>query len=339
MAQESSHADRAVWTDTETDQLLLYLFNNWDKVGDTGNFKDVTYNGAAEAISEYLQSGPQKTGEMCKTKWASLKQTYNAIQKYHQQSGVHWDNTKGANIEGEAVGSVWNEYISKKGNSVMWPFHVSGWRHFERMDNIIPQGSGARGCTGYQPHTAIPPLLNSSSSTSASTAEDTASLPTLQGPMSIMSRTSTKRSHSDMVHTPTNSVSIQRELPTTTQMLPPPLLPPPCPELGSLKKAKTVSDHARSGITKESNADVKMSKATTTVVSKATTAVAMMGFQSSVNHLSDVISECMVYPEDRVMDQRSRAMQMLQVEDADWSFGERLMADGTTSLCYGRCSY
>lgn len=52
----------------------------------------------------------------------------------------------------------------------------------------------------------------------------------------------------------------------------------------------------------------------------------MMGFQSSVNHLSDVISERMVYPEDRVMDQRSRAMQMLQVEDAGWSFGERLIA-------------
>ncbi|KAG2362246.1 hypothetical protein BDR07DRAFT_1485042 [Suillus spraguei] len=60
-------------------------------------------------------------------------------------------------------------------------------------------------------------------------------------------------------------------------------------------------------------------------MSKATTAVAMMGFQSSVNHLSDVISECMVYPEDWVMDQHSRAMQMLQVEDADWSFGEWLM--------------
>jgi hypothetical protein len=39
----------------------------------------------------------------------------------------------------------------------------------------------------------------------------------------------------------------------------------------------------------------------------------------------DVISECMVYPEDRVMDQRSRAMQMLQVDDADLPFAEWLM--------------
>ncbi|KAG2149210.1 hypothetical protein DEU56DRAFT_729644 [Suillus clintonianus] len=110
--------DRAVWTDTETDQLVQYLFNNWAQVCDTGNFKDVSYNGAAEAIAPYLQNGPMKTGEMCKTKWGSLKQTYNAIQKYRQQSGVHWDNDLGANIQGEGAGAVWHEYISKKVSQV-----------------------------------------------------------------------------------------------------------------------------------------------------------------------------------------------------------------------------
>jgi len=75
MAQQSSHTDRAVWIDTETDQLLIYLFNNRDKVGDTGNFKDVIYNGAAEAIAVYLQHGPQKTGAMCKMKWGSVSYT------------------------------------------------------------------------------------------------------------------------------------------------------------------------------------------------------------------------------------------------------------------------
>ncbi|KAG1842584.1 hypothetical protein C8R48DRAFT_678983 [Suillus tomentosus] len=133
MAQESSHTttERAVWTDTEVDQFLLYLSNNRDKIGDAGNFKDVTYNGAAEAIAEYLEHGPVKSGQC-------LKQTFNAIQKYRQQSGVHWDNTRGANVEGEASTSVWNEYVSKKGNSVMHPFHASGWRHYEQMDGITP---------------------------------------------------------------------------------------------------------------------------------------------------------------------------------------------------------
>ncbi|KAG1795849.1 hypothetical protein EV424DRAFT_1297079, partial [Suillus variegatus] len=103
--------------------------------GDAGNFKDATYNGAAEAIAEYLEHGPAKSGAMCKTKWASLKQTFNAIQKYRQQSGVHWDNIRGANVEGEASTSVWNEYVSKK--VLMRPFRASGWRHYEQMDGII----------------------------------------------------------------------------------------------------------------------------------------------------------------------------------------------------------
>ncbi|KAG2098240.1 uncharacterized protein F5147DRAFT_656129 [Suillus discolor] len=72
------------------------------KIADTGNFKDARYSGASEAIAEYLQHGPHKTG------------TYYDSQKYCQLSGVHWDNVRGANIEGEAATIVWNEYISRK---------------------------------------------------------------------------------------------------------------------------------------------------------------------------------------------------------------------------------
>ncbi|KAG0701493.1 hypothetical protein DFH29DRAFT_875821 [Suillus ampliporus] len=142
MAQESSHTDRAIWTETETDQFVLYLFNNRAQVCDTSNFKDVTYNGAAEAIAPHLQNGPKKTRTMCKTKWGSLKQTYNTIQKYCQQSGVHWDNVTGANIQHEGTTTVWNKYILKKGNLPMHHFCISRWRHYERIDGIIPQGSG-----------------------------------------------------------------------------------------------------------------------------------------------------------------------------------------------------
>jgi len=94
-------------------------------------------------------------------------------------------------------------------------------------------------------------------------------------------------------------------------MLPPPSRP------GSLKRAKTTSGCVQTWSGAGDTLDVKMSK--------TTTAVAVMGFQSPINRLMDVISECMVYPEDRVMDQRSRAMQMLQVDDADLPFAEWLM--------------
>ncbi|KAG1743111.1 hypothetical protein EDB19DRAFT_1907260 [Suillus lakei] len=147
---------------------------------------------------------------------------------------------------------------------------------------------------------------------------------------SLVSHPSSKCSHSDMVDELTTSfpaplVSVQSEEPITTQTL---LLPS---KLGSLKRAKTTSGHAQtqSGVTKDGKLDVKMLKATTTV--------AVMGFQSSVNHLMDVISEHMVYPKDWVMDQRSRAMQMLQVDNANLPFVERLTMQ--QSFCYGPCSY
>ena len=51
----------------------------------------------------------------------------------------------------------------------------------------------------------------------------------------------------------------------------------------------------------------------------------MLGFQSSVNRLTDVVSDRMSTAEDRLTELRTRAMQMLQVQDAELPFGERLM--------------
>lgn len=42
-----------------------------------------------------------------------LKTIFRAIISYKDTtSGTHWDNTKGANIEGEAALSAWNNYIN-----------------------------------------------------------------------------------------------------------------------------------------------------------------------------------------------------------------------------------
>ena len=42
-----------------------------------------------------------------------MKGFYNVIKDYRNQSGVHWDNEKGANIEGEAAATVWMSYIQQ----------------------------------------------------------------------------------------------------------------------------------------------------------------------------------------------------------------------------------
>lgn len=116
-------------------------------------------------------------------------------------------------------------------------------------------------------------------------------------------------------------------------------MPPPS-ESSSIKRAKTVSGRASGrasgrgsgGHAQTQGGSTKNTNTLDTKISKATTAVAVMGFQSSVNRLTDVIAERMVYPEDRVMDQRSRAMQMLQVEDAELPFAERLIIQQVFSM-------
>jgi hypothetical protein len=80
-----------------------------------------------------------------------------------------------------------------------------------------------------------------------------------------------------------------------------------------VKKAKTLSGRGTT------------SRAENARLSKATTASAMLGFQSSVNRLTDVVSDRMSTAEDRLTELRTRAMQMLQVQDAELPFGERLM--------------
>ncbi|KAH7902967.1 hypothetical protein BJ138DRAFT_968021, partial [Hygrophoropsis aurantiaca] len=66
--------------------------------GDSGNFKEAMYCGAADAIAPLLTRGPVKTSQMVRSKWASLKQTYNATESWRNKSGTHWDNIRGTNI-------------------------------------------------------------------------------------------------------------------------------------------------------------------------------------------------------------------------------------------------
>jgi hypothetical protein len=103
------------------------------------------------------------------------------------------------------------------------------------------------------------------------------STPASQGPTSIdsidtlstslVSRPSTKRSHSDMVHESVSTLVSMRSEEPIAQMLPPPS------KLGSLKRAKTTSGHVQTRSGAGDTSDVKMSK--------TTTAVAVMGFQTS----------------------------------------------------------
>ena len=43
-----------------------------------------------------------------------MKSIFTAIETYRNQSGVHWDNERGANIVGEAADIVWKAYLKTK---------------------------------------------------------------------------------------------------------------------------------------------------------------------------------------------------------------------------------
>ena len=67
-----TRAEKAVWNETETSALIDYLVQHKAEAGDGGNFKDATYNAAAEHITSLKTTGPAKSGKMCKTKWAAV---------------------------------------------------------------------------------------------------------------------------------------------------------------------------------------------------------------------------------------------------------------------------
>ncbi|KAG1903268.1 uncharacterized protein F5891DRAFT_947326 [Suillus fuscotomentosus] len=69
MAQEK---EKAFWTESEVTALVDYLHEHWSECAEGGNFKMVTFNGAARDIAPKKTQGPQKTGKMCQTKWTSV---------------------------------------------------------------------------------------------------------------------------------------------------------------------------------------------------------------------------------------------------------------------------
>ncbi|KAG1863544.1 hypothetical protein DFJ58DRAFT_724961 [Suillus subalutaceus] len=131
--------------------------------GDGGNFTNTTFNSAATAINDNhaIQTiGPPKTARMVRTKWTSLKKIFNQIENYRNVSGFHWDNVRGAGIEGRAAGDVWDTYVNPNSRAVMRPFRNKGWARYDNMQLIVGDNSGARGRHALHPATAPPPSVN-----------------------------------------------------------------------------------------------------------------------------------------------------------------------------------
>ena len=74
-------APKAQWNPTETTALLDHLVDKKASGDGVSNFKDTVYNAALVSIQPLLTSGPPKTLQLCKNKWASVRYLNIAVCK------------------------------------------------------------------------------------------------------------------------------------------------------------------------------------------------------------------------------------------------------------------
>ncbi|KAG1786692.1 uncharacterized protein HD556DRAFT_1530908 [Suillus plorans] len=336
MTQKGESKPKAQWCEEEVDAFLVYLQSQVSKIAGT-TFKDETFNEAAKKLVGLQKQGPDKDMAQCKRKWQALKQIYNAIERYrNNRSGCHWDNVNGANIQGEAAELQWNQFITaNNSNKVMKPFKNNGWRHWQKMSEILPNGSGAQGASAYNPASlavgasAALPInaeAGGSSSIQASEAPNAeasgsrlaaapqagwdqikSALPSITPgvagssmnipppPSSIAPSSTGKRSHSDMILSPSTA--------QTTSLV-------DSSHASNVDKKPKLSTHGKSqaGRTRKGSRAAK---------DAASTAV-FMNLQGSINSLTDSLRTSASNTDQnktRVLDERLQAVLAMQEEE------------------------
>ncbi|KAG1869433.1 hypothetical protein DFJ58DRAFT_855793 [Suillus subalutaceus] len=323
------NAAKVHWQETEVDVLLQHLIENRAAGGDGGNFTNTTFNSAATAINDNhaIQTiGPPKTARMVRTKWTSLKKIFNQIENYRNVSGFHWDNVRGAGIEGRAAGDVWDTYVNPNSQAVMRPFRNKGWARYDNMQLIIGDNSGARGRHALHPATAPPPSVN--------TADDVPDV--FDGGLGLL----------DM-DVDTAGAAAPSDVPDMS----PDLMMPLSAQLHgtsatsqaagsqSSKRMRTDtfvdSSSQRTGAPPVSNNPVPLSSTAAKIAAKITPAVAVMNMQGSINRLTDVIEKTIATPPPlpppvpqvvvpTVPNIISRGLEIMRSKDGDFlSVGQR----------------
>ncbi|KAG9312344.1 hypothetical protein JVU11DRAFT_7661 [Chiua virens] len=120
--------------------MVAYLHEHRLEGAQGGKFKQSTFNAAAVHIQPLLVSSKAKDGSSIKTKFSQLRATYSLIASWRNMSGVHWDNKRGANIEGAAAHTNHGPFKD---------FANGGWVYLEMMEDIMV-GGVATGAYAFQ---------------------------------------------------------------------------------------------------------------------------------------------------------------------------------------------
>ncbi|KAG1802503.1 uncharacterized protein BJ212DRAFT_1285711 [Suillus subaureus] len=100
------------WNEDDIATLIDYLYEHRSQAEGGGNFKQQVLENAAVFINTHEPLQAKQSGALKTAK--ALKATFNSIEKYRNQTGVHWDNETGAGIKGSAADAVWKSYLAVK---------------------------------------------------------------------------------------------------------------------------------------------------------------------------------------------------------------------------------
>ncbi|KAG1862707.1 hypothetical protein DFJ58DRAFT_839246 [Suillus subalutaceus] len=174
----SERPPNAQWNDNEIFAFLDHLISEKAKVAE-GGFKNNVFNQAARVITQFTTHGPTKTGGHCKGKWQYVSKISTApltdITTDLDATGI---TSSGVNIVGGAAETQWIQFLESNSNKAMRSFRNSRWKFFPKMEEILPNGSGAMCAAAYNlaPLAAQSPAVVTSASIMASqSAPSTAS--------------------------------------------------------------------------------------------------------------------------------------------------------------------
>ncbi|KAF8143240.1 hypothetical protein K438DRAFT_2029674 [Mycena galopus ATCC 62051] len=146
---DSGHAS---WLDPDCVELLEYLVLNKAAAGDGGNFKMVTFRGAAAVVNKIRTKGGPKTAKSCQNKYGNFKKIYELILRIMEVSGWTWTHEKGVNVIPGMEGT-WDAFVAR--NPGAEAFRNKGWPYFDSMASIMPEV--AKGTHVFRPTAAPAP--------------------------------------------------------------------------------------------------------------------------------------------------------------------------------------
>ncbi|KAI5822057.1 hypothetical protein K523DRAFT_422228 [Schizophyllum commune Tattone D] len=162
-------SDCAVWVPEQDHFLLGVLREHKDGgfQGHNGGFRQDAFNDAADRLAADWQAkirddpslryqGPQKTGEMCKNRYSTLKTERNTVKTLQGYSGFGWDAQQGVVT---APPAVWAQLLASPGNKKRFgKWKTKSFPYMDDMDYLV-DGQAATGAAAFHPAAGIVHVL------------------------------------------------------------------------------------------------------------------------------------------------------------------------------------